>query len=776
MQVEATPNSDNFVTPPDVVDWSKITLGLNDNEHTATLTIAGLDASRLSQGNPTGNPKLGDQHFTHLLEMLSPNKRVRIGAGLTESDPLILFQGYPLERSLRWSGREQVLTVTCISEGDEFLALHPECQVFGQVRRGKPWLPWNPADQDFRIVDAIPLVFNPGGKPNRSAQPLKVSFEGHDHYIYLPVDADAPQWESADAVDPPGFVGPPTPAGALVKASPVHWSAVNALRYLCAWHIWRSPFTVSVADFMQDTDALIDLFPQPPGAPGMASDPFVGAMVTRLSDLACHAMNAREALVMVCQTVGLNFQTMIRRGKTPSGGTRFALRVFAALQDAQEEQATPSDRRMVMPKVRDLPRQAPFTDQTGVEPKDFAEANKAGFGCDLTLDVSNKINLPQVKGGIRTYECSLLLRPGWKPSLHLDNLTTQAQRDAALDFWETQLGESDEFDDAGKATSIYHGQHLDHRLVSDVGRLWIFPDTLDYTQGYARNAWHSNCYQPYVPGSGATDGASIYQHSVLGGNITDPVFATVRRRPFRDTIARAVFDSQRAPYVRICFDFSWANPLLPELGFTGTWRPYAGKPVIDTERAALRFDAANMLTDAQLRADPNDTSSKTMLEAIINGTFAVEVTCCIEGDTRIEAREFPATNERLRSAIVDVAARFQHLRRRGQNSLFDISGGQPAPIDEPAYEAREDDFALADFAAKLRRRSGFETASASIAVPWLDADSGWEVGDACKGCSGIDINFATFSDIVSKTYSKDSNGKVQTTYQIGDLRFGQEFG
>ncbi len=785
VQVEATPNSGNFVTPPDVVDWSIVTEGLNDNEHTATLTIAGLDANRLSRSNPSGNDLLGDQHFTHLMSMLSPNKRIRIGAGFTDSDPLILFQGWPLTRSVRWNEGTQAMTVTCISEGDEALATWPLSQILGQVRRGKPHLPWNPMEPQLHTVDASPAIFNPGGRPNRSPNPVKVSVEGHDHLVYLFCDTEAPQKESADTVDPPGFVGPPTPPGALVTKNPVHWTVVNALRYLCATN---SNSIVSVSDFMQDTDALIDQAAQAVG------EPFVTALTARLNDANCNAMSLREALLVVCQSVGLNFQTQIRRGKattgTPiAGSSRFALRVFMALQDGQDEQATPGNRRMIMPKVRDLPRQAPFSDNTGMEAKDFAIANKAGFECDVTLD-ARAINRPTVVGGIRTYEVSLWLRPGWAILDQLDNLatgTSQADKNArktAMQWWQGQL-QTNEFDRGTTLpTSLLHGQFADHFANSDAARQWIFPDTMEYSEGFDREGWHLNLYQPFmpptVPGE-VSDGQSVYQHSILGGSILDASTWMPRRRPFRDTIGRHSKDGRRSPVVRICFDFAWVNPAMPELGATGTWRDFTGDVTIDTERAALRFNAANPWTDPTLRLFPDlelvdiDSSDPeaaganiNMIEAIIMGRFAVEVTCCIEGDSRITAIGFPGSGERARAAIVEAADRFQHLRRRGQNSLLNNQ-----PTDELTFEDREDDLALADYAAKLRRRSGKETAAASVTVPWCDADGGWEVGDAITGCSGIDIPFSGYSEIVSKSY-QNNGGSVQTTYNIGDLRHSPE--
>ncbi len=748
VQVEAALNSNRFIQPPDVVDWSNVTLGLNDSEATATIIVRGLDANRLARANPTGNDLLGDQHFTHLLEMLSPNKRVQIGTGFNTGDPLILFQGYPLQRSVRWSGNGQSLTVTCISEADEYLAVHPLQIITGQVRRLRPDVAYDASAPDTTILDALPLVFNPGGKPNMNPWPYGIEIEGKTHLIHFPCDPNDPAVKEDHGL----------------SAAAKHWNYANALRYLCAYHVAIGGSPVSVSDFLQDTDAeeIINVAPQQTG------DPFVDLLTARVTDVSCANMSVREALVLLCGEAGLHFQTMIARGKGTTGiGPRYVLRVFAALADGQEEQSTPSGRHMIMPKVRDLPHQAPFTDQTGVETKDFSLANKAAFECDLTLD-ARVVNEPILPGGVRTYECTLLLRPGWAPQANLDNLVnaSQAQKDAAIGFWEGQLEGENEFGGSAIPTSIYHGQHPGHLSVSDVARLWIFPDSMRYIgQGLERQGWDARLYSPFMPEPGV---GLVFGHDTLGGAIEDSDNWVIRPRPFRDTIGRTSKDARRSPAVQIAFDFAFNGDATA--GYSATWRDYAGDVSIDTERAALRLTPANFLQDAQLREDPSDSTSQSMVEAIINGTFAVRVACCIEGDSRIVGRSFAGTNERPRAGIKDVSGRFKHLRRRGQNSH--ISTFVHAP-DEAEFEGREDDLALADYAAKMRRRSGKETAAASVVVPWCDADGGWELGDAITGCSGIDIPFAGYSEIVSKSYS-NNGGHVQTTYNVGDLRHSPE--
>ncbi len=769
VQVETGYQTNNYMPLPDAVTWTNITEAMDGNDTTATLTVSGLDPEKLTVPGSIGN-----EHFRHLLEYLRPDRRIRIGLGFNGVGTEIYFVGYPMVNDIAWTGDSQTITCRCTSEADELLSTHPEAMVQGRYMRFDPTLTWDETNPDARLVRSLAPTFNAGLKPNRSQEPVPVTIGGLTQDIYLFVEDDAD--------------------GAA------HWNVANALRYLAYFYLVKhGKFDrIDVLRFFDATERLT-------GVPQSLSDPFSQSMTTVLEELSVRGSNAKEALWWVCQVTSLHMWFPIKiiastpspipSGVGPDGTTE--LMIFRSPRDANEAARLPDAR------VYDLPRQAPYTDQTGKTVTEVIDKNIAGFDASLSID-SKVITAPVFLGAPNRYEVTLLLRPGWKPFQWLDDvgfvngsmLTGNALKtanNAAMNFWETQFEKGDEWEtDAngqytGVPTSLYHGKHPDHQAVSDVGRLWIFPDSTRYISvtpcdktvdpnctdevdsAWARQQiWTKELYSPYS--DDILGRALVYQSHAIGGGIPflRSVQWTPRNRPFFDTIGRLALATDQSPIVHLTFD-AVGDPM--KALTDATWSRYNGTPEIDATRAAIRFTDDNLLNTPNLKNNPDvgpNYDDSTMIEAYIKGTFMVAITCTIEGDSRlIQIPNLAVTaSQRKRATVIDVADRFRHDNRRGQNSFLNAQ-----PTDEPLYEGRDDTLALQWYALRWRQTMQRSPVAGPFVIPWIDGR--YEPGDVFSGVAGLGINFDDYPTIINRVTTNSPDGQA-TRLVLSDLRQSPE--
>jgi len=457
------------------IDWQSIVRCIDGEESKATLLIAALDASKLGGGG-----QIGSEHLTQLLDQLHPNRRILILLSRGSDPAAVLFLGYVVSRTASWSEKHQAITCAAISEGEERLKHHPDAQIVGRLMRRFPFR--DPAEftasgvHDLVEVEALPPVFNAESKGNRLATPLTFNrTDGQEgtHRIYAFTEDGA--------------------------TAAKEWNYADALRYTAYFYARKSG--VDVEDFLRDTDELAGM------APVIGPDPFTTRLTQRVEHVSIASMSALEALTALCKGAGLHYEVVLRLGQ------QFYLRVFAEIADANEEAAT-HERLMGAPKARNIPRDRPFNDYTGLTPGDIAQRNEARQA-DLALD-NRAINDPLFVGGANDYEVTLLLRPGWMSHVNLDNMASAAQAEAAVAYWEEEFGldDTDVDEETGLPKSVYHTKHPDHWKYADVGRLWVFPDDLSYMaiipatgladmdhSPYARDLepWSSpHLYSPYI--------------------------------------------------------------------------------------------------------------------------------------------------------------------------------------------------------------------------------------------------------------------------------------
>jgi len=266
--IETAKDSDEFALAPEIVDFSGIKRELDDGEDTATLIVRSLDASKLS-----GAGNIGAQHLKHVLDLLHPDRRVRIAMPRGADAPIVLFQGYPISTSPSWSERHQAVTCQCLSEGQDRLRTTPDSHLVGRLMRYSRKQEWNPAAPDLVDVETLPPVFNPDGKPNMLAERLsiEVSDDGESSSRILFV---------FDEDDPVGF-----DEGSVTDSA--FWNVADALRYVA--HFYARKTGVSVAEFMADTEPFVGLV-----GSGDDSDPFARRMTARLENVKLQTLSARR--------------------------------------------------------------------------------------------------------------------------------------------------------------------------------------------------------------------------------------------------------------------------------------------------------------------------------------------------------------------------------------------------------------------------------------------------------------------------------------------------
>lgn len=742
LYIENEPGSGEYA-PSERWGWRRITEGRDGADTTATL-MAGLDSEQLAGGGA-----IGAEHFSQLLDLLSPDVRVRIAQRFGAKDALVYFQGYPQAPSVHWDEGGQSLSCMCISEGQEALRTAEGAQILGRQMNYSPLSAWDPYDweRDVKVVSSLPVIFNEGGEPNRSAGIYPCALVNNDFVLPIPVHL---------------FVEDNAPGAS-------YWSYVDALRYVAFFYAHRPGLAVSVTEFLADTNALKGIEPSPED-----SDPFVRRLTARVEDVAVASVDADTAIGLLCQAAGVHYEIAIRSRRDSLGGVagEHYLRVFASASNSTEASGR-SRRQMGTPKVGDIPREPPFTSfgqRSALSVALKGRAQKAG----LTYD-RRGVNAPIVLGGHRDRETTLLLRPGWLPHAMLDNLDTADARSAAIAYWEQELGWNlFEDGDTRKPKSVYYGTHPDHHDYNEVGRYWMFPDDHrwssrgeeEVTSDYARSNWPASLYGPYDPNDGDQ---LVYVRRDIGGGIASARDWLPRRRPFRETIGRSTVSDDRSPIVHLSFDATDPETALD----TATWVRYGGKVFIDEHRAGLYINEANMWNAPPLLTDPNDPTGMNMLRAFIEGHFMVAVTCVVRGDERLVYRPTPtgASFTRRRARVIDTGDRFPYRNRRSQNSMLDAQGFDVAQFEPRPVLATELLEAYGDRGAEINVG---DTVSGSFETFWFDTT--YRMGDSFTGVEGLGLTFGRFPEVVRREFVYDPAAGYRTVIHLSDLRENPEVG
>jgi len=722
--IESKPGSNEYAVA-DRIDWRTILQGIDGEQSTATLEAA-LDAEDLAAGG-----ELGERHFSHLIEQLSPDRRVMIVQSRGATRGKILFCGYPMPQTIDWSSRGESFDVSCIDAGEERLSTGFYQLLRGWRMRFDPLATWDAGNPNDENVEVLSTVFNAGGRPNRSATAYPYAIGGETYRVHLFVDDD--------------------------ERGAKHWRYVDALRYLLLHYVLRARdgAPIKVEAFFADTADLVEL------EEVETEDPLIAAITAKCEDVSCRSVSVWEALTLLCDEAHLHWAIDCHNTGTPKTPiAEHRLRVWASLSSEEAVAATP-DRQMGSPVIDDLPREAPFTDLADRTAREIAEA---GAIVQARLSIDNRRVQPIHLGGPKLHEVTLLLRPWWLPHEQLDDLTTEAAQKAAWYWWHAEFGQ---YANPG-AISQYNTKSPDHAGVKDVARLWAFPDTIDGVDPdspgespYARTNWPASLYSPFSPDDPLS---LVYAHATLGAGIEEARDWVPRRRPFLSTIGRREGATDRTPIVWINYN---ATDPLTALAQPG-WVPLSHGYQIDARRGAVWITADNLLLDANLRTVPEIQATGAedqYLKAYIEGRLQLAVTCCIANDQRLYYEpELPSGGPaRQRYQLYDHGDQVFPHGDRSHN----VRADEFVLDDEPAYSEVDSTERFEKFAERDARYKQQPVVAGTSECFWLE--DRWRTGDGFAGCEGLGLAFDNYPAIRRVQWTNGPGGQ-RTVLHLTDMR------
>ena len=661
---------DERITP------TRVNRALDGTPATASLRTS-LDATDLSYA--TVEDPLGQRHFSHLLDDLTPDLRILIVQLNGEGEPKYLFDGFPQQRTLAWSQSSQSMQITLIDTASEQLKTLRAHFNVGRMMRDSGRYEWTAGDEDrylFRIR-ALPLHFNADGKPNRTPDAYPVlDADGDEIELHFFTEDGAPEAE--------------------------HWTYAQAIRYIVYTLIDKAGgFALNTDAFWEDTAELVD-------ATYSESDlnSFRRRMTQRIRDLRIDACSADEILAQLIHEAGLHYEYQLTAKRSSDGGgeeswePEHRLRIFATPIEDEDPDYT---MEMGRPRSVTIPREAPFTatDDSTRTIQDMARAN-AAQQASLTYDHRGSGRVLYI-GGKKRYECTLLLLPGWLPfdppytdsypdliaadltaDYVLDNVAqTEDDIRDAREYWWSRLAEGNErglLNGEEIITTSHHRASRYHPSVADVGRRWVFPTDWRYGSAdradpdaseYMREGLGTLDYEPFL-----TNGDNRLSSPTIGGGIGDAALERwiARRRPFDAPIARLMTGGTQQPRV----EFKVGGTPFETTG----WQDFPHHVRIDEREAAIYIEVDNLYTGVQWESAPAryDDNWYTW---IIEQKLWLRITCTVEGDDRllVDARPFTPW-QRRRTRMVDAGNRFRYQKRRGNNSIFNADPTD----DDPEFE------------------------------------------------------------------------------------------
>jgi len=617
----------------------------------------------------------------------------------------VLFDGYPVvQRSSRRGGLQGALDryeITAVGVLSRW-AQDARSWVFGRrMRNGliEDGLESSPnafADQSV-LVSALPCVFNLDDAPNRSAEPVEVlDAAGRTHRIFL-------------------FTYDGDPAAR-------RWSLVDALRYVI-WFYHTSDGPISIDAFMDATAAAVDVDPLNRG-PFIPANATIDRLLTDANDLNCEATNLVEAINLVADAAGLLAGV---DSTIADGAARCSFRIFAA-----------NDGRLHSLNLAWGGRYSdgsPRYDTSRLTAGDVTRDNQL-VDVDIRWRHDNVVTAPMVVGGVKRFEMTVPLVPGWVPEIDLDNVAFVDRDDAKSLAVTPDIEEflGDLVEDIPWYQK-YHRRGSDFDAHRDVGRLWVLnEDGVFDGATYNRNAPFDD-YQPFD------------FSTVADATVTIRGRWARRLRPLLAAITRDADGNGLGVVVEVSYDS----------GFT--WHPPVGAVAVDKVRAAIRFNISN--PTAMVEPD-GDFLVTNLWYALIDQTFRVRATAVFESDDRLHVGHSPnpvaAATSRRNGALIYEPRLYELASREGTtNALITSQPGRQ--LDEV------DDTRAAEFA--VQRLAGAQQSGAvevTARIPWID--HAIALGDRIDRIAGRDVSLrglprgASMSDTIWHVVGKQ--------YQIGE--------
>lgn len=585
----------------------------------------------------------------------------------------MLFDGTVAELDWSWSSDAEStgrMSLVALGSGHG-LTGQPGTGVFGRAVRSLEIERGLSSDSSrwesrSRHISALRCLFNANGRGNRSAEYLRVVSVG-GQILRVPVFVDDGSVEGRE------------------------WNFGEVLRYLVWFHL-PTEGPVGAGNVWEITQFL--------DAPGSAV-PFGRALLECPRDLMCEATNLLEALTLVTARAGLRFHV---ETVNASGLALSQLRVWDSSSGGQRHVRMGS-------KVWD--------------PKAVADVAGANESFDSFLERNNThrgrsswrrvtwVTSPMVIGGVKKYEISAELVPGWVPVGELDNVASgnvAAMKALALTEEVVRAGGPEVT--GSDWYRRFHRRGDDFASYALVARAWVLNESGEYGGAtYNRNA-------PF-------DSYSAFDlASAIGADVTDAGRWMRRRRrllPFEES---GEGKDGEGVVVEVSFDSgqSW-------------WEPGCEIKVM-ADRCGIRLGCSN---PTELGAPGTDPAEQNMWFSLIDGTFRVRIRALVESDERI------VVSGRVMGAGDSGAVARTMLVYRPDDYGFVRSNEVMVDDTESARN-------LAD---RLAGRLAGEDRGTIAAAPWLERSFG--IGDVVVDALGIGGSGAR-AVVLSKRYVLSADG------------------
>ncbi len=602
-----------------------------------------------------------------------------------ETSRSFLIEGYPRVQESSWSGqsgyRQDELTLEIVSVADR-LGRDRRCQIYGRQMRSaeiEDGLNTNPSYWGSKsvLVSALLCQFNPNGARNCHPTPLQVTDTGgRSRKIYIfTYDSD---WQAR------------------------RWTYLNALRYLW-WFYSLSGGPVSAGNLLEATEPYADVDYKDRFSLSGAGGSLIQQLLQPVDSLWCENQSLLSAMGNIVRSAGVHFAIdAVRNG----GGVRSEVRLWAP-QDGTRK-------KLYLVRGGQTSDGLARYSVGNQSASQILKKNNVYRGM-VEWNFRNVVNAPIVKGGVKMYEFTLPLVPGWEPEENLDNVPEGEEWSAAsLAMTEDQIAGMWEDPNNYAWYRNYHKDGSDFRYHYKVGRKWVLNEAGSYDPAvYNRNAPFDG-YQPFDWSSVADD------------TVAKPGQWSRRERRLVGSIVREALQKGKGVYVEVSFDSG--NTWCPELYQSVTGLSY---------EVGIYFSTRNLTDVTPPRTNP---AVSNLWYSMIWRTFRVRVTGLIESDERLiyewPANGYPSCGLQVNSKVLDKSKEYWFISREGVTNEIEI--------DEDEIESYLEDGtdAMAGFAARYARTVHDRRVFAMPAIPWLEGD--YQVGDRLTEISGRGIDLGTY--------------------------------
>ena len=612
------------------------------------------------------------------VELCGPDRRIIVHT--CEEDPdqrQMLFEGYPARQQAVRDGGPQSprddYTIEAVSVYST-LAEDERAWIWGRRMRNGAIADGVVGDPDRYVgrsvhVPALPCVFNANGVPNRASTPLEV----------------------VDASGRPRRIAIFTYDGDPDATS---WSLLDALRYLL-WFRQLPEGPVSVSETLDLTEPGVGV---EAGSPASITWPVVvQRLLVPAEGLDCEATNLFKAVAQIVTAAGIHATCVT---DNVNGVPQSRLSIWAP-EDAPA-------RSLHLAWGGRHGGGSPRYDADKLTVDDVLRDNELRR-LELTWDYRELVNAPLVIGGVKRWEMTVPLVPGWLPEANLDNVPVGEREQAKalaltpdmVDF----LGDDAELVEWFRR---YHRWGDEFDAYRNVGRLWVLNEDggFDATQ-HNRNA-------PY-------DDYRAFDFSQVAGDVTRRGAWTRRPRPMGNPISVRADGRPLAVLVEMSFDAG------------ATWREVYGQVSVLGDRAGVWLGINNLTSLTPADTYPEDGN---LWFALIDQVFRLRATGTFEGDERLYGQSLSGwartPTVRRRSRVVYAPQRYRFQSRRGTTNVLAsmYSSETGVEIDDSPTAA-----ALADRITKAEARG---EVCAEATIPWLARDV--VIGDCIDGLHGRDVS------------------------------------